>query len=270
MTKHWSIAFLGCSLLLAPSAGTLLAQKGQGGTTGSTKTRPSALPPSHAADAKGSTAGVADNKELSARVRALLPSGWTIATASAGFRNQGSFLAALHVSRNLKIPFDQLKAKLTGNKTESLGSAIHDLRPNLAKGTVKHDVRLAEHQADQDIGSARLANQLSTNPALASRARMLLPAGMNVQTAAAGFENDRQFFEAEHLAHDLNIPFAGFKAKVTGTDPMSFKEALAALKPGLQSSSVKSHLKLARQEASADLEAAKQSAEDHTKIAQKN
>jgi hypothetical protein len=49
----------------------------------------------------------------------LLPAGFTVATASAGFRNQGEFIAALHVSRNLGIPFDQLKAELT-EKTSGL------------------------------------------------------------------------------------------------------------------------------------------------------
>src|SRR5439155_26462097 len=38
----------------------------------------------------------------------------TLQAASAGFKNQGQFIAALHVSHNLNIPFDQLKAKLTG------------------------------------------------------------------------------------------------------------------------------------------------------------
>ena len=75
----------------------------------------------------------------------------TLQTASAGFKNQGLFIAALHVSHNLNIPFDQLKAKLTGPGAESLGKAIHDLRPNLNKHTVKSDVKLAHQQAETDL-----------------------------------------------------------------------------------------------------------------------
>ena len=47
------------------------------------------------------------------RIQSLLPSGTDIKTAESGFRSRGQFIAALHVSRNLNIPFDQLKAKLS-------------------------------------------------------------------------------------------------------------------------------------------------------------
>jgi hypothetical protein len=38
-------------------------------------------------------------------------------------------VAAVHVSHNLGIPFDQLKAKMIGPPKESLGKAIHALKP---------------------------------------------------------------------------------------------------------------------------------------------
>src|SRR5690242_8217260 len=63
-------------------------------------------------------ARLAANPGLSARIQPLLPPGTTAATAAAGFRNQGEFLAALHVSKNLGIPFQRLKTEMTGTSRE--------------------------------------------------------------------------------------------------------------------------------------------------------
>src|SRR5262252_1314291 len=46
------------------------------------------------------------------RIQGLLPPGSDLKTAESGFINHGQFIAALHVSQNLNIPFDQLKAKM--------------------------------------------------------------------------------------------------------------------------------------------------------------
>src|ERR1051326_1953433 len=73
------------------------------------------------------------NPALKAQVQSLLPQGMDLKTAATGFRNQGQFIAALHVSKNLGIPFAQLKSKMTGANPESLGQAIHDLKPNLSE-----------------------------------------------------------------------------------------------------------------------------------------
>src|SRR5712691_6002550 len=53
---------------------------------------------------------IAANPALVTRLQPLLPSGMTLASAAAGFKNQGQFIAALHVSQNLNIPFAKLKA----------------------------------------------------------------------------------------------------------------------------------------------------------------
>ena len=79
-----------------------------------------------------------------ARMQSLLPQGMDLKTAESGFKNHGQFIAALHVSKNLGIPFDQLKAKMTGVSVNaagqtttstpmSLGKAIHELRPDLSE-----------------------------------------------------------------------------------------------------------------------------------------
>jgi hypothetical protein len=96
------------------------------------------------------------------RIQNLLPPDMDPATAASGFKNRGQFIAALHVSHNLNIPFDQLKAKMTGVTTTttesgttqtttttpmSLGKAIQELRPTLPPTQVNVEVQKAEAQA---------------------------------------------------------------------------------------------------------------------------
>jgi hypothetical protein len=102
---------------------------------------------------------LAKNTSLEARLQALLPAGTNLQTAATGFKNLGQFVAAVHVSHNLGIPFDQLKTKLTGSNPESLGRAIHGLDPNLNSKTVKADVKTAEKQAKQDLESSEQADK---------------------------------------------------------------------------------------------------------------
>jgi hypothetical protein len=76
------------------------------------------------------------NKNLSSRLQALLPPGTNLQDATKGFKNLGQFVASVHVSHNLSIPFDDLKSKMLSG--ESLGNAIHDLKPDVnAKGEAK-------------------------------------------------------------------------------------------------------------------------------------
>jgi hypothetical protein len=48
-----------------------------------------------------------------------------------GFKNYGQFVAAQHVSENLGIDFDKLKALMTSDNPKSLGQAIQELRPDV-------------------------------------------------------------------------------------------------------------------------------------------
>ena len=102
---------------------------------------------------------VAHNSALASRLQSLLPAGTNLQTAATGFKNLGQFVAAVHVSHNLKIPFDQLKAKMTGSNSESLGHAVQDLEPNLTHKTVKADVKTAERQAKQDLEATEQADR---------------------------------------------------------------------------------------------------------------
>jgi len=91
---------------------------------------------------------VALHPQLAAKLQPLLPKGMALDQAATGFKNQGQFVAALHVSKNLGIPFADLKTRMTGTDRASLGQAIHQLRPSADAGTAaKH----AEHEAHDDL-----------------------------------------------------------------------------------------------------------------------
>jgi len=94
---------------------------------------------------------LASNPQLSSKLAALLPPGTNLATASAGFKNLGQFVAAVHVSKNLGIPFDQLKAKMTGPPPMSLGKAISALDPSV---NAKSALKQAEKQAKAELHSS--------------------------------------------------------------------------------------------------------------------
>ena len=92
-----------------------------------------------------------DNTKLAGKLQGLLPAGTNLQQAAQGFKNLGQFVAAVHVSHNLGIPFDQLKAKMTGTSPESLGKAIHDLKP---AADSKHEAKKGEKEAKHDMDDA--------------------------------------------------------------------------------------------------------------------
>jgi hypothetical protein len=87
------------------------------------------------------------NPEMASRVQAMLPSGMSMSSAAAGFTNEGQFLAALHASHNLDIPFSELKAKMTGSEHMSLGEAIKTSKPKMSDDEAKEETKKAEKQA---------------------------------------------------------------------------------------------------------------------------
>jgi hypothetical protein len=103
---------------------------------------------------------IEQNPRLMSRLQPLLPSGTTLESAAQGFRNEGQFIAALHVSQNLKIPFTDLKAEMTGKDRDSLGQAIHELRPN---GDAKAAAKTAEQEAETDIKATKPAKTGNDN-----------------------------------------------------------------------------------------------------------
>jgi hypothetical protein len=93
---------------------------------------------------------LANDPEFKARITALLPKGMDLKTAEEGFKNHGQFIAAMHVAKNLNISFTELKAKMTGANPESLGKAIHDLRPTLSEKDANQEAEKAEKEAKAD------------------------------------------------------------------------------------------------------------------------
>ena len=87
-----------------------------------------------------------DNEKLSSQIKDL--TGTDAKQACAGFKNLGSCVAAAHVSKNLDIPWDTLRTKLTGSGAVSLGKAIHDLKPD---ADAKSAAREATRQASADL-----------------------------------------------------------------------------------------------------------------------
>jgi len=94
---------------------------------------------------------LSQNTKLSSNLQSLLPEGTDLQAAAAGFKNLGEFVSAVHVSKNLDIPFDELKAKMTGPDGVILGKAIHELRPDVK---AKAEAKRAKKQANQDFAEA--------------------------------------------------------------------------------------------------------------------
>src|SRR5262249_13788861 len=95
---------------------------------------------------------LAQNSKLSSKLQNLMPPGTDLQQAAQGFKNLGQFVAAVHVSHNLGIPFDQLKAKMIGPPKESLGQAIHALKPT---ANSSDESKKGGKQAKQDIDDSK-------------------------------------------------------------------------------------------------------------------
>ena len=182
---------------------------------------------------------ITTHPQLAAKVQALLPTGTTLNQASANFRNQGQFIAALHASKNLGISFASLQADMTGTKHLSLGQAIQDLRPQTRSTT---EARHAEAEADDDLKTtitpSKTANpslnavgrKISSNPQLSAEVNTLLPTGMTLSQASKGFRSEEQFLAALHASKNLTIPFAQLQMEMTGKD----HDSLGAARLGAQ------------------------------------
>jgi hypothetical protein len=84
------------------------------------------------------------NPLLSSRLELLLPSGMNLTDAAAGFKNRGQFIAALHVSKNLDLSFQDVKTRMTGENRMSLAEAVHDLRPEITENQAEAEAKKGE------------------------------------------------------------------------------------------------------------------------------
>ena len=204
-------------------------------------------------DSVGGAGSITNNAALSSRVQTLLPNGETVSNAAAGFENQGQFIAAAHAAHNLNIPFDQLKAQMTGTSQSSLGKAIQKLRPDLDGKDVKENVKLAGQQSSRDIAQAsskskdRVATSIASDSKLAARLTALLPPGTTLTQAAAGFKNQGQFIAALEASKNLGVPFADLKDRMTAGE--SLGASIHALKPAMSTADVDASVETAEKQA---------------------
>lgn len=83
------------------------------------------------------------NTVLSNTVRARLPQGADLRAAAAGFRRLELFVATVHASSNVAVPFAELKRRIV-NDGMTLGQALQDIRP---KSRYWDEARRAEDDA---------------------------------------------------------------------------------------------------------------------------
>jgi hypothetical protein len=123
--------------------------------------KPSSSTPTNTSTTGGTTTGstpptspiaqkIESHPQLASRLKAMLPAGMTLDQAALGFRNQGQFIAALHVSQNLGIPFPSLKTDMV-DKHMSLGQSIQALKPTANAPTA---AKTGEDEAEHDLRTA--------------------------------------------------------------------------------------------------------------------
>jgi hypothetical protein len=155
-----------------PAGPPPMSERGQMQTHSNKPTRESSTPGSvnreQQTQPKTVSTQLEKNTHLATQLKGLFPPETDLQLASSGFKNLGQFVAAAHVSKNLGIPFDQLKSRMLGIPTTagksgdspvSLGKAIKELRPDAdASGEVKK----AERQANEEI--KRSESERKTKP----------------------------------------------------------------------------------------------------------
>ena len=116
-------------------------------STGQRVTSPAKPAPARRAAAKPAPTPVQKelqhNLVLADGLRGRLPRGTDLNAAAGGFRRLELFVATVHASNNLDIPFSELKRRIV-NDGMTLGQAIQDIRP---KSRYWAEARRAEDDA---------------------------------------------------------------------------------------------------------------------------
>jgi hypothetical protein len=160
-------------------------------TSGATKTTPPMLNPI--------AAKISAKPQLNTKVTAMLPKNMTLDRATEGFKNQGQFIAALHVSKNVGVSFKDLKNDMT-KKNMSLGQSIQDLKKSAASKT---EAKKGETEANEDLKSPMpgqsIGHRISSNLQLNSKVQVLLP---SVPRSAARVKGSDYSVRADQGRHD--------------------------------------------------------------------
>jgi len=98
------------------------------------------------------------NTQLAAKVQSRLPAGRDVMAASEGFKNLGQFVAAVNVSHNLGIPFEQLKTSMV-DEGSSLGQSIQTLKRS---ANSELEVERAEREANTMISGSEAVSTSTT------------------------------------------------------------------------------------------------------------
>jgi len=104
--------------------------------------------PSNAGGGNSSQAGSGGNHQASGNQPANPRNGESTHDPE-GFKNYGQYMAAKHVSENLGIPLADLRSKMTGPPSESLGQAIQELK-GLSPAAANAEAKKAEQQAKNE------------------------------------------------------------------------------------------------------------------------
>jgi len=107
-----------------------------------------------------------------------------------------------------------------------------------------------------DVGKQSPDTILKRNTKFSSRLDNLLPAGTSAEQACSGFKHLGDCVSAIHVSHNLGIPFADLKAKMTGSHPESLGKSIHDLKPDI---SAKDEAKKAQKQAKSDIEESSES-----------
>ncbi len=99
------------------------------------------------------------NTQLSSKLSGLLPTGTDLQTAATGYRNLGQFVAAVHVSHNLDIPFAQLKCTELAPHDE-LGGQQGSRKASGKRSLSRHPLIIIL-DSTREVGSAQPASPRS-------------------------------------------------------------------------------------------------------------
>ena len=100
---------------------------------------------------KDASVQLAENPALLTRLKTVYPNKTDeqLTAMAKEFGSLGAFMAAVHVSNNLGINWDELKTNMTTGGM-SLGKAIQKSKPELTSQAVDAEVKKAEAQAKKD------------------------------------------------------------------------------------------------------------------------
>jgi hypothetical protein len=145
--------------MTTPASGTATKTTTTTSGTAAKTTKATSGATAHAPIVNPIAAKISAKPQLNARITAMLPAHMSLDRASRGFKNQGQFIAALHVSKNLGIPFSALKNDMT-RKHMSLGQSIQDLKKSAASTT---EAKKGETEAKEDLKRSTSRASISDN-----------------------------------------------------------------------------------------------------------